>query len=109
MTLRSLLPLLRDEPALLQVLGRSSALLAVPDPARAYAIAGVADTHGRPITPGEPANLTILDPTEPWHVTPAILASKARNTPYVDTQLKGRVTHTILQGTMTVQEGTPTK
>ncbi|QGG96005.1 transcription-repair coupling factor [Actinomarinicola tropica] len=50
MTLRPLLPLLRDEPALLKVLGRSSAVLAVPDPARAYTIAGVAElSQRRPI------------------------------------------------------------
>ena len=32
------------------------------------AIAGVADTHGRPIRPGEPANLTVFDPDESWEV-----------------------------------------
>ncbi|MBA2624770.1 MAG: transcription-repair coupling factor, partial [Acidimicrobiia bacterium] len=41
MTLRSLPPLLREEPALADVLGRSAALLAVPEPARALTIAGL--------------------------------------------------------------------
>ncbi len=47
------------------------------------AIAGVADVHGRPVAVGEPANLTVFDPTHEWEVMPAKLASKSRNTPYV--------------------------
>lgn len=72
-------------------------------------IAGVADRHGRPIAPGEPANLTVFDPTEAWQVQPASLASKSRNTPFVGVPLKGRVRHTILEGTPTVIDGAPTK
>jgi transcription-repair coupling factor (superfamily II helicase) len=49
MSVRELPTLLRDDPALLEVRGRSSALVAVPEPARAFAIAGlVATTHRRP-------------------------------------------------------------
>ncbi|HSL57577.1 MAG TPA: transcription-repair coupling factor [Acidimicrobiales bacterium] len=47
MALSPLLPLLRDDPGLLQVLGRSSAVLAVPDPARAYVVAGLARLTSR--------------------------------------------------------------
>ena len=47
MSLASLPPLLRDEPAVLQLLGRSSAVLAVPEPARAYTIAGLAEVSRR--------------------------------------------------------------
>jgi transcription-repair coupling factor (superfamily II helicase) len=46
-SLASLPPLLRDEPAVLQLLGRSSAVLAVPEPARAYTIAGLAEVSRR--------------------------------------------------------------
>ena len=42
MVLRDLPPLLREEPGFASVLGRSSAVLAVPEPARALAIAGLA-------------------------------------------------------------------
>ncbi len=45
--LTDLPPLLRDDPALLQVLGRSSAVLAVPDPGRALAIAGLTTLSSR--------------------------------------------------------------
>ena len=69
------------------------------------AIAGVADRHGRPIAPGEPANLTIFDPDEVWEVVPARLASKSRNTPYVGLELRGRVRHTILAGEPVVLDG----
>ena len=72
------------------------------------AIAGVADRHGRPIAPGEPANLTIFDPNERWEVVPARLASKSRNTPFAGVPLRGRVRHTILQGEPTVVDGEPT-
>jgi dihydroorotase len=73
------------------------------------AIAGVADTHGRPIAAGEPANLTIFDPTIEWQVVPAELASKSKNTPYLGLDLRGKVTHTMLNGELTVENGTPTK
>lgn len=73
------------------------------------AIAGVAATHGRPVAPGEPANLTVFDPTRTWEVVPAQLASKSRNTPYVGVQLTGLVTHTLLNGELTVQDGEPTR
>ena len=69
------------------------------------AIAGVADRHGRPIEPGEPANLTIFDPSDVWEVVPARLASKSHNTPYVGMPLRGRVLHTIFQGTPVVHDG----
>ena len=45
--LMDLPPLLRDEPALTQVLGRASAVLAVPEPARALTIAGLATLSSR--------------------------------------------------------------
>jgi transcription-repair coupling factor (superfamily II helicase) len=38
---------LREEPALLRVLGRSSAVLAVPEPARALVVAGIAELSTR--------------------------------------------------------------
>jgi dihydroorotase len=69
------------------------------------AIAGIDDRHGRPIQPGEPANLTILDPDVAWEVVPAQLASRSRNTPYVGMPLRGRVRHTILDGTPVVIDG----
>jgi transcription-repair coupling factor (superfamily II helicase) len=45
--LQELPPRLRDEPALAEVLGRSNAVLAVPEPARAITVAGLAHLSGR--------------------------------------------------------------
>ena len=47
MLLRDLPPLLREEPGFASVLGRSSAVLAVPEPARALAVAGLATLSSR--------------------------------------------------------------
>lgn len=71
------------------------------------AIAGVSDHQGRPIDPGEPANITIFDPEVEWEVVPAQLASKSHNTPYVGTPLRGRVRHTIFDGSAVVIDGKP--
>jgi dihydroorotase len=69
------------------------------------AIAGLAERHGRPIAPGEPANLTVFDPDIEWEVQPARLASKSRNTPYVAKPLRGRVRHTVFFGDPVVVDG----
>src|SRR5204863_1831789 len=47
MSLRDLPKLLRDDPALLEVRGRTNALIAVPEPARAFTIAGLVETTSR--------------------------------------------------------------
>ncbi len=47
MSLRELPPLLRDEPAFSRVLGASAGMFAVPEPARAFAIAGLAHLSDR--------------------------------------------------------------
>jgi dihydroorotase len=60
---------------------------------------------GGPVTPGAPANLTVLDPAAAWTVTASELASRARNTPYHGRQVRGRVVHTLLRGTFTVRGG----
>ncbi len=61
-------------------------------------IAGLSATHGRPVTPGAPANLCVIDPQRRWLVEPAALASLSRNTPFAGRELKGRARHTVLAG-----------
>ncbi len=68
-------------------------------------IARIDDRHGRPVAPGEPANLTVFDPDLEWEVVPAQLASKSRNTPYVGVPLRGRTVHTLLGGEFVVRDG----
>ena len=60
---------------------------------------GRLDGHGRPLAPGEPANLLLLDPTTRATVDPAALASRSRNSPYAGRELPGRVVATFLRGT----------
>ncbi|MGH9060892.1 MAG: hypothetical protein ACRDZY_15485, partial [Acidimicrobiales bacterium] len=56
MSLTSLPPLLRDERALTQLVGSSNAVLSVPDPARAFVIAGLCHLSGRsPVLVGVPS------------------------------------------------------
>ena len=61
--------------------------------------------QGRPLEPGAPANLVLLDPTARWTVDPGSLASRSRNTPYAGRQLPGRVVATFLRGRPTVLDG----
>lgn len=73
------------------------------------AIAALAGRHGRPVVVGEPANLTVFDPSQEWQVVPGRLASKSRNTPYAGRTLRGKVRHTIFAGHPVVVDATPTR
>lgn len=67
---------------------------------------GGLEHHGRPVSAGEPANLTLVDTSYRGVVDPAHFASRSRNTPYEGRELPGRVTHTFLRGRATVVDGT---
>jgi dihydroorotase len=69
------------------------------------AVIGRLDGHGRPLAPGEPANLLLLDPDTRATVDPATLASRSRNSPYAGRELPGRVVATFLRGVPTVLDG----
>ena len=64
--------------------------------------------HGRPIAVGEPANLTIVDPGMNWTAHGEEFASKASNTPYEGMEFGAKVTHTVLRGRVTCENGAPT-
>jgi dihydroorotase len=70
-------------------------------------ILGVDDEHGLPVEPGNPANLTVIDPSATWTVDPGQLASRSRNTPYAGRTLTGKVRHTLLFGEPVVIDGEP--
>lgn len=67
-------------------------------------IAGLATTHGRPVAPGNPANLTVLAVDHRWTVDHSGGQSRSRNTPWAGRELCGRVRHTVLAGHPTVVE-----
>jgi dihydroorotase len=62
---------------------------------------------GRPVAPGEAANLCVFDPGEQWVVDAQRLASRSRNTPFDGWKVSGRVRHTLLRGTPIVRDGEP--
>ena len=66
---------------------------------------GLLDGHGRPLEPGEPANLTLLDPAASRTIEPDALHSRSRNTPFAGLKLPGTVQATLLRGTATVLDG----
>ncbi|HEU0212668.1 MAG TPA: dihydroorotase [Jiangellaceae bacterium] len=61
--------------------------------------------QGRPLAPGEPANLVLVDPSVSRTVDARELASLSRNTPYEGRSLPGRVVATFLRGRPTVLDG----
>ena len=68
-------------------------------------IAGIDDRHGRPVEPGEPANICVVDPNESWTIRGAEMASRSQNCPYEGRQVTGRVRHTVLAGEPVVEGG----
>jgi len=70
---------------------------------------GQIGNHGRPLSPGEPANITLYDPSVKQVVTEAHIVSKSRNTPYLGMTLPGAVIATFLRGNPTVLAGKLTR
>jgi dihydroorotase len=60
--------------------------------------------HGRPLAAGEPANLTLVDPSASVVVDPAQMASRSRNTPFAGRTLPARVVGTLLRGRFTFRD-----
>ncbi len=90
--LETLLPLtLRLVEDGLLGLPEAIALLTI-QPARVLAI------DGGTLSPGRPADLCVFDPEARWVLTPEALWSAGHNTPFLGWELKGRVTHTFLEG-----------
>ncbi len=72
-------------------------------------IAGIDDRHGRPIVPGEPANLAVFDPLDHWSVSGAAMASLSHNSPFEGRLVTGRVRHTVLRGEVVVDSRSATR
>lgn len=54
---------------------------------------------------GAAADVTLVDPTAAWTVTPEVFASKSDNSPFVGWSLRGRVTQVLVSGRRVVQDG----
>jgi dihydroorotase len=70
-------------------------------PARIGRVAG----HGRALQRGEPANVTLVDPSASHLVEPDSLVSRSRNTPFAGRTLPAAVRATFLRGRATVLDG----
>jgi dihydroorotase len=66
-------------------------------PARIAGLTG----QGRWLEPGTPANLVVIDPESKWTVDR--FRSKAQNSPFIGTELQGRVMATVFDGRVTFQ------
>ncbi|MBQ8318438.1 MAG: dihydroorotase [Lachnospiraceae bacterium] len=60
-------------------------------------VLGIEESFGH-ISEGAVADIAIFDPEAEWEVKEEEFASKASNTPYIGKVLKGRITHTIVDG-----------
>ncbi|MBW3577067.1 MAG: dihydroorotase [Actinobacteria bacterium] len=63
------------------------------------------DGHAGGISPGRPANLTVIDPEARWTVDARRLRSRSRNTPFDGRKLTARPVHTLLRGRFTLRDG----
>jgi dihydroorotase len=57
------------------------------------------------LRPGAPADITVFDPDAAWTVTPEALRSQGKNTPLLGRELRGRVSMTMVDGTIVHVEG----
>ncbi|MBW8173128.1 dihydroorotase [Ornithinimicrobium sp. Arc0846-15] len=62
-------------------------------------------TQGRPLVPGAPANLTLVDPHRERVIDRSSSLSLSRNNPWHDRSLTGTVELTMLQGRITARQG----
>lgn len=60
--------------------------------------AAILDRGFASLREGAPADICIYDPEAWWQVEEATLVSRGKNTPLLGWELKGRVTHTLLEG-----------
>ncbi|KRE96057.1 dihydroorotase [Nocardioides sp. Soil774] len=67
-------------------------------------IAGLAD-QGRPLEPGSPAHVVLVDPDARATVDRDASVSLSRNNPWHGRELTSRVVHTVYAGRLTVRDG----
>lgn len=67
--------------------------------------AAILGIHSGSLAVGQPADVCIFSPDEPWLVTAATLRSQGKNTPFVGYEMKGRVRTTIVGGQVVFDAG----
>ncbi|GAB6904024.1 dihydroorotase [Kineosporia succinea] len=66
---------------------------------------GRVSSQGRPLVVGEPAHVTLVDPSARWECDPATQATMGRNSPVRGREMHGRVVATFYAGRPTVLDG----
>jgi dihydroorotase len=61
--------------------------------------------HGKDIAVGNPAHVTVMNPTAAYRVDRDLVASKSRNTPFHGMELPGVVGATFYNGALTYRAG----
>jgi dihydroorotase len=64
---------------------------------------------GGALTPGAPADVTVIDPDAPWQVDPDAFHSKSRNTPFAAWPMTGAARATIVGGRVLWQQADETR
>ncbi len=71
---------------------------------------GPAEIFGLPnigtLIPGQAADITIFDPDKSWIADETTLLSRGKNTPFINWEMRGAVTHTLLAGSLTYSDTT---
>ena len=57
--------------------------------------------EGGTLSPGAPADVTVIDPAETWVVDAGAFRSRSRNTPFHGWTLRGRAVLTVMGGRIT--------
>lgn len=65
--------------------------------------AGILGLNVGQLGPGSRADICIFDPEQHWTVSSETLSSQGKNSPFMDWELKGRVSHTLLAGRVVFQ------
>jgi dihydroorotase len=65
--------------------------------------AKVIGSHGGDLQVGNPADICVVDLNAHWVVTPEVLKSQGKHTPYLGRELQGRVNATIVAGRVVYQ------
>lgn len=69
--------------------------------AKPAAILGIDAGH---LGVGATADICIFDPENHWRIEPAALKSQGKNTPFSGIEVRGRVTHTLVDGTLVYEK-----
>jgi len=93
-------------PLVLRLVAEGSCSLHRAIEALTWRPAQIIGVPGGRLSPGDPADITVVAPDEEWAVDPERFHSKGRNTPFRGWKLRGRVRATLVAGRIVHRDGT---